>query len=242
MKRFFVDKQIEINANFRIEGIEHNHIKNVMRMKVGDEIILICGDDFDYYATIESISKGDTEVFVREREKNIYNPVSDVTVYQALVKSDNMSLIVQKLTELGVKTFVPFESDYITSKDKFGKTNKLQDISNQSIKQCKRSMPMEIKSTMTFAEIVSNMKHYDLVLFANECERTMSLSRINFDNSAKIAIIIGSEGGFSPKEIDMLENAGVKSISLGKRILRAETASIALTAVVMSKVGEWDYE
>ena len=239
--RRFISNKIN-NDKVVLDGIEHNHLKNVLRLTEGEEVIVVCGDEYDYTCVIEKISKGDSVLRVVGKEINDYNSKSDVTVFQALTRQDNMTLIVQKLTELGVKTFVPFESDYITSKDKFGKTNKLQDISNQSIKQCKRSMPMEIKSTMTFAEIVSNMKHYDLVLFANECERTMSLSRINFDNSAKIAIIIGSEGGFSPKEIDMLENAGVKSISLGKRILRAETASIALTAVVMSKVGEWDYE
>ena len=73
MKRFFVDKQLEVNSKIKIEGIEHNHIKNVMRMKVGDEIILVCGDDFDYHAKIVSISKSDTEVFLSSREENIYN-------------------------------------------------------------------------------------------------------------------------------------------------------------------------
>lgn len=240
MKRFFVDKQLEVNSKIKIEGIEHNHIKNVMRMKVGDEIILVCGDDFDYHAKIVSISKGDTEVFLSSREENIYNPKANVTVFQALVKSDNMSLIVQKLTELGVKVFIPFESEYITSKDKFGKTNKLQEISNQSVKQCKRSIPMNVSQTMTFKEVLKALNDYDTILFANECERTESLSSISINKLDKVAIIIGSEGGFSQKEIDELISIGAKSVTLGKRILRAETASIALTSVVMCNMGEWD--
>ena len=242
MKRFFVNGPLEVDGKFNIDGIEHNHIKNVMRMKVGDEIILVCGDDYDYMATITNLSKGDTEVYVNSQEKNIYNPNADVTVFQALVKSDNMSLIVQKLTELGVKTLVPFESEFITSKDKSTKVSKLQDISNQSIKQCKRSIPMKIMPTMTFAQVVKAMGDYDLILFANECERTYKLADLNFESSKKVAIIIGSEGGFSEKEIFELVSAGAKSITLGKRILRAETASIALTSVVMSNIGEWDYE
>lgn len=242
MKRFFVSFPLEVDSKFNIDGIEHNHIKNVMRMKVGDEIILVCGDEYDYMATITNLSKGDTEVYIDNKVKNVYNPVSDVTVFQALVKSDNMALIVQKLTELGVKTLVPFESEYITSKDKSTKVAKLQDISNQSIKQCKRSIPMKILPTMSFAQVVDTMKNYDLILFANECERTYKLADLNIASSKKVAIIIGSEGGFSDKEIGALVSAGAKSITLGKRILRAETASIALTAVVMSNIGEWEYE
>ncbi|MBE5735866.1 MAG: 16S rRNA (uracil(1498)-N(3))-methyltransferase [Clostridiales bacterium] len=240
MKRFYVDEQLQVNSIVKIEGIEHNHIKNVMRMKVGDEIVLVCGDDYDYLAKITELSKGETKVFVSERQQNLYNPIADLTVYQALVKSDNMSLIVQKLTELGVKTFVPFESDYITSKDKMGKVGKLQDISNQSIKQCKRSIPMDIKNTMTFGDMVKSLSQYDIVIFANECEKVESLGGITIDRTAKVAIIIGSEGGFSENEIRLLNLPNVRSISLGKRILRAETAAIALSAVVISKMGEWD--
>ena len=240
MKRFYYDKQLNINEKYLIDGIEHNHIKNVMRMKVGDQIILVCGDEFDYFAEIINITKGDTEVRVFDKKLNNCNPKSNVTVFQALVKSDNMTLIVQKLTELGVMTFVPFESEFITSKDKFGKTTKLQDISNQSIKQCKRSMPMLVKNTIDFNELVNVLDDFDIVLFANECEKTQNLRDIKISTDSKVAIIIGSEGGFSPKEIDLLKEKAI-SVSLGNRILRAETASIALTSYVMCSLGEWDY-
>lgn len=242
MKRFFVGHDLEVNKTYKIDGIEHNHIKNVMRMSVNDELILVCGDECDYYGKIVAMSKGDTSVFVTGCEKNIYNPKCDVTVFQALVKSDNMSLIIQKLTELGVKTFIPFESEFITSKDKFGKTSKFQEISNQSIKQCKRSMPMKVAETISFEKLVLALKDYDIVLFANECERIEKLESVGLDESKKVAIIVGSEGGFSESEINKLTQNGAKSISLGKRILRAETASIALTSVVMYLMGEWQYE
>ena len=241
MKRFFVNKQININETCVIDGIEHNHIKNVMRMQVGDEIIIVCGDKYDYTATIVAMSKGETKVSITSKTENIYNPITDVTVFQALVKSDNMTLIVQKLTELGVKNFVPFVSEFITSKDKMGKVSKLQDISNQSIKQCKRSIPMKILDTMSFSKICEELKNYDLILFANECERSGSLNDIVFSGIDRVAIVVGSEGGFSQTEIDRLVSVGAKSITLGKRILRAETASIALTSVVMCRLGEWDY-
>ena len=242
MKRFYVDFELQLNNIYKITGIEHNHIKNVMRMKVGDEIILVCGDEYDYMARIEDLSKGETRVQIIGRELNIYNPVADVTVFQALVKSDNMSLIVQKLTELGVKTFVPFESEFITSKDKFGKSGKLQDISNQSIKQCKRSIPMNVLNIITFNELIKSLGDYDKVIFANECDNVHSLNSIKFASSDKVAIIVGSEGGFSQNEISSIIDSGAYSISLGKRILRAETAAIALTSVIMCNMGEWNYE
>lgn len=242
MKRFFVNEQLNINSNIKVEGIEHNHIKNVMRMNVGDELILVCGDEFDYKAIIVAISKGDTTCKIISRELNEYNSISNVTVFQALVKSDNMSLIVTKLTELGVKEFQPFESDFITSKDKFGKVNKLQEISNQSIKQCKRSIPMKVNEIISFNEILYKLKGYDVIIFANECERVHKLSTMPLSIDKKVAIVVGSEGGFSSDEINRLISIGAESVTLGKRILRAETASIALTSVVMFRLGEWDYE
>lgn len=242
MKRFFVNSQLEVNSNIKIDGIEHNHIKNVMRMNLGDEIILICGDEYDYIAKIVSMSKGETDVNILKKERNWYNPINHITVFQALVKSDNMSLIVQKLTELGVSTFVPFESEFITSKDKMGKVSKLQEISNQSIKQCKRSIPMNVKNTISFKELIKELENFDTIIFANETEKNFNLKQINMTSNEKLAIIVGSEGGFSESEIEDLKKAGANSVSLGKRILRAETAAIALTSVVMFEIGEWNYE
>lgn len=240
MRRFLVDK---INSNkVIIEGIEHNHLKNVLRLHEGEEVVVVCGDEYDYICVIEKISKGDTVLTVTDKIFNPYNSKSDVTVFQALTKHDNMSLIVQKLTELGVKTFVPFESQFITSKDKYSKRDKLETISNQSIKQCKRSIPMEVKDTMSFKELLKALSNYDVVIFANETERTKNLSSIDINPSMKVAIIVGSEGGFSDIECKQIEDAGGKSVSLGKRILRAETAAIGLTSVVMYRLGEWNYE
>ena len=101
---------------------------------------------------------------------------------------------------------------------------------------------MEVVDTMSFAKMCDELKNYDLILFANECERTKPLKDITFDKDQKVAIVVGSEGGFSQAEIDKLVSIGANSVTLGKRILRAETASISLTAVVMCMLGEWDYE
>jgi len=237
--RRFISNKIN-NDKVVLDGIEHNHLKNVLRLTEGEEVIVVCGDEYDYTCVIEKISKGDSVLRVVGKEINDYNSKSDVTVFQALTRQDNMTLIVQKLTELGVKTFVPFESQFITSKDKFNKQEKLQTISNQSIKQCKRSIPMEVKPTKSFNDMVKSLNEYDVVIFANETEKSTALSKVKISSNQKIAIIIGSEGGFSETECEKIINAGGKSVTLGKRILRAETASIAVTSVIMYLIGEWN--
>ena len=237
--RRFLARKIQ-NDKVILDGIEHNHLKNVLRLQEGEEVIVVVGDEFDYTCVIEKISKGDSILKIIGKEINEYNSKADVTVFQALTKQDNMSLIVQKLTELGIKTFIPFESQFITSKDKFNKQEKLQTISNQSIKQCKRSIPMQVMPTMSFNNMVKSLKDYDVVIFANETEASQNLNEIRLNSQQKIAIIIGSEGGFSEKEcVDIINNGG-KSITLGKRILRAETASIGVASVVMYLIGEWN--
>ena len=130
----------------------------------------------------------------------------------------------------------------ITSKEKSGKTEKLQDISNQSIKQCKRSIPMIVQPTLSFNNMIKELEKFDIVIFANECEKNYDLKSIDLTYDKSIAVIIGSEGGFSEDEINKLILYNAKSITLGKRILRAETAAIALTSVVMYEMGEWKYE
>lgn len=238
MRRFITNKIN--NDKVVLDGIEHNHLKNVLRLVEGEEVIVVCGDEYDYTCVIEKISKGDSLLRVVGKEINEYNSKVDVTVFQALTKQDNMTLIVQKLTELGVKTFVPFESQFITSKDKFNKQEKLQTISNQSVKQCKRSIPMDVKPTKSFNDMVKSLSDYDVVIFANETEKSTALSKVKICPNQKIAIIVGSEGGFSELECEKIISAGGKSVTLGKRILRAETASIGVVSVVMFLMGEWE--
>lgn len=242
MKRFYVDKTQINNNQVVLDGVEHNHLKNVLRLNEGENVIIVCGDEFDYECKIVKIAKNNTLLQIENKTQNVYNPHALVTVFQALTKSENMSLIVQKLTELGVTTFIPFESRYITSKDKFNKQDKLQITSNQSIKQCKRSIPMQVEKTLSFDKMLNRLDDFDVVIFANETEQKHNLDEIQLDDTKRVAVIVGSEGGFSEEECGQIMAKHAVSISLGKRILRAETASIALTSVVMYKMGEWNYE
>lgn len=235
MKRFFVDKDNFNNNLITIDGVEHNHLKNVLRLSVNERIVVVCGDEFDYQCEIIDSSKSKTICKIVDKTKNIANPQKGITFFQALTKKDNMNLIVQKLTELGVKNFVPFENRFITAKTSENKQDKLQTISNQSIKQCGRSIPMNIHSTISFDNLLKEIGLFEIVIFANEKEKNVRLSDIKLDweKVSNVAIIVGSEGGFSDDEIAKLKTMkNITSVTFGNRILRAETASISLASFV----------
>jgi len=238
-RKFFIDNNFENNL-IEISGDEFNHIVNVSRKIVGDEIIVINGKGLDYNCKIVEINKKCLKLKVLSSIICDAETKSDVTVYQALVKSDKLELITQKLTELGIKRFVPFVSSFCQVKANSTRVDRLDKISIEALKQCGRSKSVIIDKVKSFNEVIDELNQYDLVIFAYEKSKN-SLKDVNFINSKKVAIIIGSEGGFSEEEnkiIISLKN--VKSVSLGKRILRAETASISLTSVVMFKLGEWE--
>lgn len=240
MKTFFVN---EVNSNkIQLTGDEHNHLKNVIRLTVGDKVKVVCGDDFNYFCEITEINKNNSVLTVEEKVLNTANPKTNLTCYMALIKNDNLSLIVQKLTELGCSTFVPFESRYTVNKDKGAKADKLSVITQQSLKQCGRSKPMTVLPTQKLLNLKDMLSKHDLIIFANETEKSLSLNEaLNKNNSAKnIAIIIGCEGGFEHTEIDYLINNGAVSVSLGSRILRAETAAIMLSSIILNHFKEYE--
>lgn len=240
MKRFLSSNLKD--DEFLIENMEHNHLKSVLRQAVGDRIEIVGLDEFVYLCEISEINKNYSKARVLEKKECFANPKQHLTVFQALVKNDNMSLIVQKLSEIGVSDLIPFESEFITAKDSKNKQGKLQEIANQSIKQCKRSIPLKVHETISFKELLVKIQEFDIVLFANEQETALPIKNAveKISKDKKIALIVGSEGGFSDKEIEALKKIeNLKSFTLGKRILRAETASIMLSSIILYELEEY---
>ena len=242
LKRFFVDKNNLINNKVYLNDVEHNHLSNVLRLSVGDNVLIVCGDGFDYTCSIESITKKQTILNVLSKSENIYDPKVNVTIYQAIIKGDNMPLVVQKLNELGISTLTPITTKYTVALGSKNLVNKLQNTANQSVKQCKRSKPLFIDDIKSIKDIVKEFCNYDLVLVPYEKENSVTMQNAIIGNlkAKNIACIVGSEGGFSEEEIEFLCEHGAKAITLGNRILRAETASIAISSVLMYAFGEWD--
>ncbi len=224
MKKFFGTKKDDLII---LDGEETKHLA-VLRCVEGEQVVCFCGDKFEYDCKILRITKKDTTCQIVEQRECKKNPTKHITLFQGLPKLDKLELITQKITELGITELVPFESDYTIAKTNLNKMDRLNRISQEACKQCGRSIPLKIAEPVKFKKVLEMIENYDLVLFANETNR--SITDISFDKHQKIAIIIGSEGGFSPSEIEFLKDT--TQIGLGERILRTETASIVLCGIV----------
>ena len=239
IRRFYVDdSSIMGNRTILLEE-ERNHLVNVLRVRVSWQVILVCGDGFDYLGHVAEITKSTVEIEIEEKVPNKAEPKRKVTLFQGVAKGEKMELITQKITELGLSKIVPFTSEFTVPKESSVKLDRLDRITKESIKQCKRSNPLEISSVVDFDSMIEQLKDYDLVVFAYE-KATKKLSQHFEDigNLNNVAIIVGAEGGFSEKEAEQIIDAKAMSVTLGKRILRLETAAIVLAGLVMYNLEE----
>ena len=236
LKRYYIDSKLEEGLIVKLEGEEYHHMKNVMRSRVGDEVVLFNGSDKDAVCEILSLDKNWATLKILNVCKNQSEPTINLTLYQAVCKGDKLSLITQKITEIGASNLCVFYSKFTDIKDNTSKLDKLERVSISASKQCGRSSILNVSGVISFAELVENIKSQDKVFVAYENkEGTSLLESLNKNNKYQnIGLVIGAEGGFSEDEIDTLETlSNVEIVTLGKRILRTETASIAGCATIM---------
>lgn len=226
MKKFFAKKQGDF---FILDGDELAHF-NVLRCKADEEVVVLGADGFDYLCKVEKVTKKQATLSVISKSKNTKNPKINISLFQGLVKGEKLDLIVQKLTELGITSLYTFESEYTIAKSNNNKIDRLNRVSCEACKQCGRSTPLNIFESISFKDMLVKLKEYDIVLFANEKDRIRNLTKLNACNN--IAIIVGSEGGFSDSEIEQIHGINAVNFGLGERILRAETAAITTSAIV----------
>ena len=232
MARRFVTEDFQIADNIiEIYGEEAKHIE-VLRHKV-DDIIEVNNRN----CKILNIEKNKIvcEIFGEEIRRGI--PNIQITLFQALLKSDKMEYVIQKSVELGISKIVPFESKNIVVKLKDDEKNKKIDrwnkISKEATKQCGRTDEVQICNVMNFKEMLNSLDEYTGVILAYENEEQQLKEVLRKINNQKIAIIIGAEGGFDKEEVEkILQNSKAVSVSLGSRILRAETASLNLISIL----------
>lgn len=238
MRRFFTDKINKPETS--LSGDEHKHLTEVLRARPGERIIICTGDGIDNVFEIKSIDKKSTVLSFVEEKINDTETRVELTVFFAMLKGDKSELVVTKLTELGVRRIVPFVSEFTVKTGE--KTERLARAALEACKQCGRSRVPEICDIIRFNEIPRLLGSYDKVVFAYEgaYAKGRRLRDVITGRENKIALIIGPEGGFSEKEVKLMSDSGVPAVTLGKRILRAETASIAAAAVVLYICGEWE--
>ena len=226
MKKFFGTKH---NNLIYLDGEEAKHLA-VLRCEVGETVLCYVADDLEYTTQISSISKKEVICEIISSKHCEGNPTKNIVVYQGLPKQDKLELISQKLSELGITKVIPFESNFTIAKPNENKIERLNKICVESAKQCGRSIPLVVEQPIKFNAMLNQLSNYDIVLFANETNK--QITDIDFSNAKNIAIIVGSEGGFSANEIEQLINQNVTQCGLGSRILRTETASIVLGGIV----------
>ena len=235
LKRYFTNANLEKDIIVEIDGDEFHHMKNVMRTNVNDHVLLFNGTNIDAEGVVQSIQKNKAVIKILDTHINSNEPKINVTLYQAVRKGEKLSLITQKITELGASNMVVFYSDYTDIKEKTNKLDKLQKVSISASKQCGRSSILNIQGVVSFETMTSLLSKHQKVFVAYENSTGFSLydSLSSNNNLENIAIVIGAEGGFSEKEINILEELNCEIVTLGKRILRTETASIVSVAQIM---------
>ena len=211
------------------EKSDCNHIQNVYRLNVGDKLRIVDGE-YEYFTQIIEISKKEVAVKILEKNEDSYSLNINIDVAMGILKNDKMNLAIQKLTEIGVKSIIPLKTERVVVRIN-EKKEKWDTVARETLKQCRGVKFTEILPVKKLAEI--DYKKYDKIIFAYEnSNESKSLLEIIKQEDKNILYIIGPEGGITQEEVDFLKNNKAIEISLGKRILRAETAAIVVCGII----------
>lgn len=245
MYRFFVPVENVYEKEIRITGDDINHIKNVLRMSEGEKVVVSCGQGTDYYCIIENIQETGITLRIKEMKPVSTELPVRIVLFQALPKLDKMELVIQKAIELGASEVVPVRSRRcvvkLEDKKEEKKLTRWRNIAESAAKQSGRGILPEIHSIMDFDKAMEYAKELDTVMIPYELCETMTESEETIKKAAgqrSVGIFIGPEGGFERSEIELATENGAVPISLGKRILRTETAGLAVLSVLMFLI-EW---
>ncbi len=240
MYHFYVEPEEVSKDTARITGGDVNHIKNVLRMHPGEEIMILDGSGMEYRCEIETITD---EVLARvlEAKKTEAELSVRLLLFQGLPKKDKMELIIQKAVELGVSEIIPVltKRTVVKLEDKKKEQKKLerwQAIAEAAAKQSGRGIIPQVREAVKFTEAVKQAEELDDALIPYEQAEGMEKAREHIrglHGKKTIGIFIGPEGGFEEEEIALAAKAGIHPITLGKRILRTETAGLCILSVIM---------
>ena len=242
MYHFFVSEEQINGENAYIEGSDVNHIANVLRMKPGEELLISVKGDWDYLCKIVGIETDRVNLKVLESMEQRELPVN-ITLLQGIPKSDKLEMIIQKAVELGVSEIIPVKTKRVVvkidEKKVDTKVNRWNAIAESAAKQSKRSIVPKVYEPMSIDNALEIVKDFGVKLIPYENADGIDKTRKildNMDKTKNIAVFIGPEGGFEESEVERIKNSGFEVITLGKRILRTETAGLALLSNIMIRL------
>lgn len=248
MRRFFTEPENVNRVEKEVKIYEDaSHITKVLRMSVGDEILVFDGTGYEYKSRLTRIDKECCVAEILTESISLLEPKVKVTIYQGIPKSGKMEGIIQKSVELGVYEIVPVTTDRCVSKLDGGKkqVEKLKrwnKVAVEAAKQCGRGILPHVAEPLSFSEAVSEMQNSDLAVMPYEMLGHSGVASLRRALQSKayenVAVLIGPEGGFSDGEVRLAEEKNILMVGLGKRILRTETVSSAVLSAIMYEASE----
>lgn len=242
MYKFFVNEEQIKKGKVNIIGEDVNHIKNVLRLEVGENIC-VCNKETSKSFMCEIIELSNDKVVcdILEKVADTTEPNTYIHIFQGLPKADKFEWIIEKCTEVGVKEITPVIMKRtivkLDEKDKIKKLGRWQKIAEVAAKQSKRDVIVKVNNIINFQNVFEKIKDYDILLIAYEEEKENTLKKVlsafKEKENIKVAVIIGPEGGIDKEEINIAKENGFISVTLGKRILRTETAPLVISSNIL---------
>lgn len=230
----------QINENSpELLGDAHTHAAYSLRIRVGDYIKVFDGKGTEYSCAVKDIKKDRTILEILDITKNAGETDVDISLYLSVIKQDKFEIATQKATELGVKRIVPVYSSY-TQRGGSLNLERLNKIAVSACEQCGRSLVPIIEQCIEFDKLVDRTAEGMYLIFPWEREMHGSIGDAIDKKRRQISVFIGPEGGITEHEKNRLVEVGAKSVTLGRRILRAETAAITALSVIFYEMGEWN--
>lgn len=256
MSRFFVagDAVDIVNGRITITGEDVKHIRSVLRNAPGDKLEISDGAGTDFITAVEWIEKDAVVVKIMDSKPNKTEPPIDITLFQGIPKADKMDFIIQKCIELGVNRIVPVMTArtvvrFENTRDASAKAARWQRIASEAAKQCDRGIIPLVAEPVRFFDALklAGSSRLKLIPYEEETEGSLrfQLERVKTENDTgngrqriEIAVFVGPEGGFTPEEVSKAVENGFKSVTLGPRILRTETAGLAVISIIGYELGD----
>ena len=223
--RIFLSERLEENNKIVLSKDQSHYISNVMRLKSGDELLLFNGIDGEFLGKVAGNEQKQTTIQAHAKQRDQSRP-SNISLAFCPIKGQRLDFLIQKCTEVGLKSFIPVISDHTIARNV--NENRLNKIIIESSEQSDQLNIPQVVSALNLEEFLHSLKKEDVVLFGDISSKNNDLTQLIEDKSKNYILFVGPEGDFSPKEREIiLKNDKFKSFSLGKNILRSETAAMA---------------
>ena len=240
MNRFYHPDTISAHCEINLSEDASKHLVKSLRLKPSDKITLFNGDGYDYHGEVSDIDKKNIKIAVNEKKHNTSEADIDISILQSVTSRDKLDFIFQKNTELGIKNFYLINTERVNFRIPQSKTeNRIEHLKKVVISACEQSgrskIPTVHETILGLNKLTNEDDHSCKLILNPYTDYSLSnLTNNDLINKKSFQILIGPEGGFSEAEIKVAENAGFKSLSLGKRVLRTETASLSIASAILA--------